>query len=331
MFNWCALVAQGTVQATSQEEELKAGKTQLENELQAVREEVAALEERNSSLQSQLSDLQSEGKAMQEEYDELTDQMNRATEYMEEAIAASQAAVDNVAAQQAAYEDRIVNLFQYRNKSVLEVLLESDSIEGFYTNMRLMEYVAEADNQLLENLMTAQEDAVEKQAEAERRVEEYTVFMDNKQDQINKLEDGISLVEQDIEINEQELVVGSEVAEDLEIRILEVDEQLAAFYAEQRRLKEEAEASQRASRSKFLEESAEASRKASEAESIQSRNASIIAASKSQQEEQERRSREAAEAASRAIELSKLAEESRAEEEESIKVSISEEALSPAA
>ena len=320
------LVAQGTVQATSQEEELKAGKTQLENELQAVREEVAALEERNSSLQSQLSDLQSEGKAMQEEYDELTDQMNRATEYMEEAIAASQAAVDNVAAQQAAYEDRIVNLFQYRNKSVLEVLLESDSIEGFYTNMRLMEYVAEADNQLLENLMTAQEDAVEKQAEAERRVEEYSVFMDNKQDQINKLEDGISLVEQDIEINEQELVVGSEVAEDLEIRILEVDEQLAAFYAEQRRLKEEAEASQRASRSKFLEESAEASRKASEAESIQSRNASIIAASKSQQEEQERRSREAAEAASRAIELSKLAEESRAEEEESIKVSISEEA-----
>ena len=251
---------------------------------------------------------------MQEEYDELTDQMNRATEYMEEAIAASQAAVDNVAAQQAAYEDRIVNLFQYRNKSVLEVLLESDSIEGFYTNMRLMEYVAEADNQLLENLMTAQEDAVEKQAEAERRVEEYTVFMDNKQDQINKLEDGISLVEQDIEINEQELVVGSEVAEDLEIRILEVDEQLAAFYAEQRRLKEEAEASQRASRSKFLEESAEASRKASEAESIQSRNASIIAASKSQQEEQERRSREAAEAASRAIELSKQ-QESRAEEE----------------
>ena len=238
------LLAPDAVQATSQEEELKSGKTQLENELQAVREEVAALEDRNSSLQSQLSDLQDEGKAMQEEYDQLSDEMNRATEYMADAVTASQEAVANVAAQQEAYEERIVNLFQYRNKSTLEVLLESDSIEGFYTNMRLMEYVAEADNQLLENLITAQEDARVKQDEAERRVTEYEAFIDIKQEQINQLEDGISLVEQDIEVNEKEIAFGSDVVEDLEVRILEVDSQLAAFYAEQRRMKEEAEASQ---------------------------------------------------------------------------------------
>ena len=85
-------------------------------------------------------------------------------------------------------------------------MLESDSLNGFFTNMRLMEYVADADNQLLEDLKIAQEVAEVKQSEAEETVAEYKTFIAQKQEQLDNLSKGISLVEQDIDSLDNEIL-----------------------------------------------------------------------------------------------------------------------------
>ena len=115
------------VQAADQAEELKAEKSRLEDELAAVQETVDGLESRHRTLKSALNDLQADGRAMQDEYDQLTKEMANASELVAAAIQTSADAVENVKAQQTAYETRLTTLFQYRSKSTLEVLLESDS------------------------------------------------------------------------------------------------------------------------------------------------------------------------------------------------------------
>lgn len=267
------------VQAADQAEELKAEKSRLEDELAAVQETVDGLESRHRTLKSALNDLQADGRAMQDEYDQLTKEMANASELVAAAIQTSADAVENVKAQQTAYETRLTTLFQYRSKSTLEVLLESDSLDGFFTNMRLMRYVADADQQLLTNLQIAREDAEAKQAEAESTVAVYSAFIDEKQKQLDLLAEGISLVEQDLDTNDAELSENSAKAEDLQLDILAYDSRLTAFYEEQRRLQAEAAAARAAAEA---EREAAARRQASEQASIRAsqEEASSIAQSK---------------------------------------------------
>lgn len=255
------LAGSASVAAADQEAELKAQKSTLEAQLSEVQAQVATLESQSQALQEQLAALQADGAAMQTEYDQLTEELAAARAAMDEAVEASKAAIERVAEQQAAFDIRLSTMFEYRGKSTLEVLLESNSLDGFFTNMRLMHYVADADHQMLEQLKTAQEDAEAKQAEAEAVANRYSTFVEEKQQQLDLLAQGISLAEQNIEDNQAVLVGAEAQAQDIELSIQAYDAELDAYYAEQRRLKEAAEARAAA---EAAEREAEASRRAAE-------------------------------------------------------------------
>lgn len=264
---------------------MKEEKNRLQQELDDVRSKVGELENKNSDLHEQLDGLQSQGKAMKDEYDKLSTEMDNASKVMDQAIQNSQDAIKDVEKQQKAYEDRLVNLFQFRNKGTLEVLLDSDSIEGFFTNMRLMEYVAEADHQLLDSLRMAQENAKVQQEEAEKTVNEYEVFIDQKQEQLDKLNDGISLVQQDIDKNQKAIAQGQQKADEIGVFITEVDSQLADFYAKQEAMRKAHEESIRksqeeaAAKASAEKASREASKSAAESASKSAAESASVSAS----------------------------------------------------
>ncbi len=253
----CNALPQGVVYA-DQESDLKSGVSTLKGKLASIRDEVSSLKQKKSEIDAELKELEAAGKAKQEEYDQVVAEMEAATKVMEEAVAASEAAMENVRVQQSAYETRLTTMFQYRNRSTLEILLASDSIEGFFTNMRLMAYVADADNQLLENLRTAQEEAAQKQAEAEKTVEEYKQFMAEKEAELEKLKEGISLAKQKAEEIRKAVVVGEQQEAEVRNHLNAEEARLKAFYEEQARKAREAEEARRraeeAARRKAAEE-----------------------------------------------------------------------------
>ncbi len=57
------------------------------------------------------------------------------------------------------YAERISIMFAYENKSTLEILLESDSIAGFFTNLELIALIGDADLQMIDQLQIAMDDA----------------------------------------------------------------------------------------------------------------------------------------------------------------------------
>ena len=86
-------------------------------------------------------------------------------------------------------------MFEYQNKSTLEVLLESDSIAGFFTNMELITLIADADAQAIEMLQTALDDA---QLQADIKLqyaEEMQAIADEKKRQLDELESLIGTTE----------------------------------------------------------------------------------------------------------------------------------------
>ena len=117
----------------------------------------------------------------------------------EEDKAAGEKVAKYLEKQQKLFTERITIMFEYQNKSTLEVLLESDSIAGFFTNMEVISIIADADAQAVDMLQTALDDA-ELQADIKlQHAEEMQGIADEKKRQLEELEKLIGQTESTID------------------------------------------------------------------------------------------------------------------------------------
>ena len=108
-------------------------------------------------------------------------------------------AQEHLEQQQKLFTDRITIMFEYQNKSTLEVLLESDSLAGFFTNMEVISLIADADAQAVDMLQAALDDA-ELQADLKlQHAEEMQGIADEKKRQLDELEKLIGQTEATID------------------------------------------------------------------------------------------------------------------------------------
>ena len=79
-------------------------------------------------------------------------------------------------------------MFEYQNKSTLEVLLESDSLAGFFTNMEIITLISDADAQAVDQMEVALENAEMQREIALQEADEMQAIADEKQAQLDELE-----------------------------------------------------------------------------------------------------------------------------------------------
>ena len=103
-------------------------------------EMISQLEDQRTDLEGELSKLNEASDAQREQYVIIYGQLEAALEEKAKALDEFIVAQENLEAQQKVFTDRVTVMFEYQNKSTLEVLLESDSIAGFFTNMELNEH-----------------------------------------------------------------------------------------------------------------------------------------------------------------------------------------------
>lgn len=214
------------------QEELRAKQEANRKQLQQTQEEMASFRAQSNSIQAQLDLLFEQNIASTEEYERLSRELQVAEDEMNKAIDRYEIAQENAENKQVEYETRIVTLFRYRSKSVFELLLTSDSIGGFFTNMRLMDYISSSDNLMLEELMTAQEDADVAREEADEMVLQAEAYYQYAEEQLILLRNDIELTEINLDSVEAELLNRSSLTANLENEYNEMDADLAAFYAE---------------------------------------------------------------------------------------------------
>lgn len=180
-------------------DDLKAEKARIATEIEDAKNALAQLESDSAGLQARLEGLNSEQLVQQEQYERLLLELETAKANLAAAIQVHYDAVQDLNQKQNEYESRITSLFRVRNKSTLEVLLESDSMEGFFTNMRLMAYISSVDSSMIAQLDAAREVAKVAKENSEQTKIEYDAFVVEKELQLQEIAEGIATTQTNIE------------------------------------------------------------------------------------------------------------------------------------
>lgn len=155
---------------------------------QAAASMVSSLSSEANRLSGELEELNQLSEEQMAQYEIISAQLAAALEAKLEALDAYIEAQDNLASTEQMFQERLSVMFEYQNKSVLEVMLESDSIAGFFTNMEIISLIAEADDQAVDQMTVALDDAKAQEEYALQQADEMQAIADEKQAQLDELE-----------------------------------------------------------------------------------------------------------------------------------------------
>ncbi len=159
---------------------------------------VNSLSSQRSELNSQLDELNAQNEAMQAEYELIASQYAAALIAKAEALDRYVEAQDNLAATELMFSERVSVMFEYQNKSTLEILLESDSLAGFFTNIELITLIADADDQAVDQMQIALDDAKAQEEMALAEADEMQAIAEEKQAELRDLEEQIGITSDSI-------------------------------------------------------------------------------------------------------------------------------------
>ncbi|NLN47437.1 MAG: hypothetical protein GX153_12865, partial [Clostridiaceae bacterium] len=185
--------------------------------IDAIAAEAAQLAGNVNTYTGNLDWLNSKSREEQQQYEQLLAEQQAALQELEQAYQAYLDSEEELAEREIQYRDRLQAMFEFREKSVLEVFLESDNLQGFFSNMELIRAIADYDQQMLTELEAARDDAELKHADADAKREAADAVVVAKQAAIDELRG-------QIQRNTEELVAAQAV---LAARQAEEDEMLA--------------------------------------------------------------------------------------------------------
>lgn len=170
---------------------------EIGTDIAAVEAQLSAQQAEYDRLQAELEQLYADDKAEKREYELLTQRMDEARQALIDSKAASEEAKKNVEEKQEQYETRLVAMFESRNTSPLEILLQSDSVSGFFTNLELIQVIADSDKEMLMELRGAVQHAQVSLAMAQVTATRSEEVLKSSEEKLEGLANGIRLREED--------------------------------------------------------------------------------------------------------------------------------------
>ncbi|MDD3197628.1 MAG: hypothetical protein PHI69_05160, partial [Eubacteriales bacterium] len=147
-----ATTSQELNQALDKQEEIAKKMDELENKHEQ-------LAQSKDQLSGDLAWLNQRSEEQKQLYEEKSAQLQAALEEMDNAISAYAEAEQVLADKKEQYNQRMQIMYEHKNKSLFSVFLESDSLHGFFTTLQLMSIIADTDEQMLDDLEIARDDA----------------------------------------------------------------------------------------------------------------------------------------------------------------------------
>lgn len=210
----------------------KEKKEEAQEQIDEAQEKIDALSGETDQLSADLSYLNDLSEEQQAQYLVIAGEL-------EAALIAKQAAIDvylksqeDLAAKKLEYSERMSTMFEYQNKSTLEILLESDSLAGFFTNLELITLIAEADTQMIDDLNAAMDDAQLKSDYAQQEALDMQTIADAKQAELDELESRIGETSAALEEAETQLSAWQEKEDALEEEAANLDAEIKKLQAD---------------------------------------------------------------------------------------------------
>ncbi len=193
---------------------------------------VSELSDQKGQLTGELEELNALSEEQMAQYTLIAEQYAAALTAKAEALDRFVKAQDNLEATRQVFSERISVMFEYQNKSTLEVLLESDSLAGFFTNMEIITLIADSDDQAVDMMQIALDDANLQAEYALQEAEEMQAIAEEKQAQLIELEGRIGETSAALEDVSTQLSTWEAEEDRLNELASELDDQIADLQAQ---------------------------------------------------------------------------------------------------
>lgn len=213
--------------SSSDIQDAKEEKEETEEALAQANSKIDALSGDIGEISAELEKLKGLSEEQHAQYLEIAEQLAAALLAKKAALNIYLETQETLKVKKSEFSERISVMFEFQNKSTLEILLESDSLAGFFTNMQIIELIGDSDNQIIEEMQAAMEDAQLKSDYALQESEEMQTVADTKQAELEELEAMIGKTEETLRIKQKELDDWQKKQDELEAESERIDAEIA--------------------------------------------------------------------------------------------------------
>jgi len=196
-------------------QEAKKNQDDLAKRITSLEREKEQLSSSRTKIEGKLSWLNDRSIEQKQLYEEKSQQLEEALRVLSEANLAYINAEEKFSQTQKQYQKRMQNMFAYQPKSWLEILLEGNNLQNISANIQFMALLANADQQLLDNLKAAKDDSELKKSQAQKLKKDMTEVVNAISDQINQIESDSSVTQRKLESIELKLTDTEKAEDDL--------------------------------------------------------------------------------------------------------------------
>ncbi|MDO5033524.1 MAG: peptidoglycan DD-metalloendopeptidase family protein [Eubacteriales bacterium] len=151
---------------------------ELEQQWQMAKDELAVFQSQQDLIDTDLAWLLERSEEQQALYEKQVEQVAAITRMKQSLERSLEVAIRQYEAHKALYYERIEGMYNLQKKSQLEILLASDSLEAYFSTLRFMKMISDADEQDL-NRMREQRDKLQMQKEeTEKQLAEYNQLLE---------------------------------------------------------------------------------------------------------------------------------------------------------
>ena len=177
-------------------EEAKKKRDETKKKAKSAAQKIYELKNKKKQVNYELMALNDANDEQRAQYAEIAASLQAALEARVKALDDYINAEENLVKRTEEFQNRVSVMFQFQNKSMFEVLLESDSLAGFFTNMEIMTLIADADAQAVDQMKIAVDDAKLQKQLALKEAEDLQDIAAEKQKQLDELAALIGKTEQ---------------------------------------------------------------------------------------------------------------------------------------
>ena len=167
---------------------------QAEEKLKGIKDQPATIKSdreklanRQKTLSGELAYLENRSEEQRKVYDEALEQKEYALEAMLMYQQGYANALSDYEEKTVQYEQRIARMYEWNQKSIFEMLITAVNLDSFFTTLRLMRIIADADEQALAELEAASALAEEMKQDAEASYEEMVRLVDEADAVLQKI------------------------------------------------------------------------------------------------------------------------------------------------
>lgn len=139
-------------------DELTARQEEVQSKIDELSGELGALKNQQSNVEKEFKWLKDRSAEQKEQFKKLQEEKEKSIKVQQTMLTNLQVATKNFEDKKIQYADRVQSMFMLQSKSWLELLLESESLQSFFSTVRFMKTITEADEEALDELLKKEQE-----------------------------------------------------------------------------------------------------------------------------------------------------------------------------